>query len=99
MEQPNWPTLWEREPGLRPEHAEPFNVERFKGDRVGRFAGLLWGDHPYTPAVAAALCRDAAVRWLATVGHQTLVIDCVGDDEWYVGAGFAGAAHGAVTMS
>ena len=51
---PDWPSLWERESGLRPDAL---------GD-VGR-----WEELPKTaPSLFAALCRDAAVRWLMDQG-------------------------------
>lgn len=83
---PNWPELWEREPGLRPAEimAPPTDAEQAAVDlaytmtyeeaatemgttkervrslcRVADAKGIL-------PSHAmAALCRDAAVRWLA----------------------------------
>lgn len=65
-EMPDWAKLWEREPGLKPEHLS-----------VGK-AGCLWlnltKDDRYETAVsaelAAALCRDAAVRWLWKYGFR-----------------------------
>ena len=88
----NWPELWEREPELRPRD-EDWELHAFN-DPEGIFGTLFqWravGEsemHYENPVVAAALCRDAAVRWLANVGHQTLLIDCVGDDQWYINPG------------
>jgi hypothetical protein len=42
MSIPDWPALWKREPGLRP-------------DALAQYA---------------ALCRDAAVQWLASLGNR-----------------------------
>lgn len=82
---PNWPELWALEPGLRPEglyyEADPHTdqsvrvemawtheaIEECVGhglERIGR--GVV------EESVAAALCRDAAVRWLAA--HDAVVI-------------------------
>jgi hypothetical protein len=56
---PNWPSLWAREPGLKPVGdwscgTEDFTRESYSKDK--------------SDAIAAALCRDAAVRWLAIGG-------------------------------
>lgn len=55
-EMPDWVKLWEREPALRPEAIDSWDGRVFRsshGDDVGN---------------VAALCRDAAVRWLITQG-------------------------------
>lgn len=63
---PNWPELWEREPGLRPMALTHY----------GDIWALAYVDAPadepdfgcettISEGTASALCRDAAVRWLA----------------------------------
>lgn len=67
---PNWPSLWEREPAMRPGHggARPDYGLDF---RAGTFS---WTDETVSETtitdhqVGLALCRDAAVRWLGALG-------------------------------
>lgn len=52
---PDWPSLWELEPALKPDGLE---YVRTAEPAYATVRG--WVDD----AMAAALCRDAAVRWL-----------------------------------
>ena len=70
---PNWPELWEREPGLRPRYTNPAGDE---------FVMVAWRDgcawaHPRVVQLEMAQnwqasCRDAAVRWLLTQGSVVI---------------------------
>lgn len=70
MTMPDWPSLWKREPGLRPEGVQsPDPLD-------GRW--LLDGDDPMSDipisdrdGAVAALCRDAAINWLRGIGSIT----------------------------
>jgi hypothetical protein len=68
MEMPNWPALWEREPELRPMDV----CSTLPGDNAWVLHGASASNFmPMAETTFAALCRDAAVRWLA---QQWLVV-------------------------
>lgn len=60
---PNWPSLWEREPALRPDVVDKYGTDAIACSN---------------PKCYAALCRDAAVRWLLSLG----------DEWWYLKLAF-----------
>lgn len=82
---PNWPELWAREPGLR-----PARLIRNQGDWVVELwtdpAGLNSHHAIVADDLAAALCRDAAVRWLCegTNSDNVLGVEIFGKDPWIV---------------
>lgn len=72
-EMPDWPSLWEREPGLRPAGVI---VKYGGGDDAGynvRTNRVGW--EPVPEEIAAALCRDRAVRWMALIGVLLIAHD------------------------
>lgn len=67
---PNWPELWEREPGLRPDNltcrADIYGRPLYEHEHITELDGRgerCPADMP--EKILAALCRDAAVRWLS----------------------------------
>ncbi len=76
---PNWPALWAREPGLAPTNRVGaiecvLRLSALSGEWYWLGTDReksppdegSWGHE--SPLVAAALCRDAAVRWLLAQG-------------------------------
>jgi hypothetical protein len=72
MEMPDWPKLWEREPGLKPpDFTWPFHLE------TRALAMLDYVLAPVEDEVAAALCRDAATSFLKAWYKDALPSDTV----------------------
>lgn len=69
MTTPDWPSLWEREPGLKPEGLEAMAQWLITSDGEGMTGK---DDVRIKETNDAALCRDAAVRWLGKI--DTLLI-------------------------
>lgn len=72
---PDWPSLWKREPALRPARLTAHVGLWFWCDSDGEPVELIEYD-----GVSEALCRDAALRWLKaqgsvrTSGHACLFL-------------------------
>lgn len=62
MNIPDWPSLWEKEPGLRPEGlcGDSTHEDLWIYCECGATQVVL------SEPIFAALCRDAAVRWLVS---------------------------------
>lgn len=63
---PDWPSLWKREPGLKPEGLTP--ADSYTGQPS--MQAVSWDEgveQTFLPSesLIAALCRDRAARWLA----------------------------------
>lgn len=65
MSIPDWPSLWEKEPGLRPDWVVVFHGHRYTHGQIYDEEGVL----TLPDDVASSLCRDAAVRWLTNQGY------------------------------
>jgi hypothetical protein len=66
---PNWPALWEREPGLKPERLvrtqdNEWIINVYSATAAVRICVPRDGDE-----TIAALCRDAAGLWLCERGR------------------------------
>lgn len=81
---PEWPSLWELEPSLRPDHLfySPksvfFKKSQFVDDRAPASTTV---DYSTPDDVAAAQCRDAAARWLLTMSLYLVPVYWVSKDK------------------
>lgn len=72
---PDWPSLWAREPGLKPEGVW--------ADRDGYYLNDIGplGTDAIPLHAGLALCRDAAVRWLTSLGMDLRI--SFWDERWF----------------